>query len=119
MYRIPEELDLSEIIEKFTTQIRVGQYDIQFSFGEVDFAIQSPVNIVRNGVVIGTWQSGMWPPEIFYEIMNIEVDRYEIPNNITIVIHLRNGIEIHLVDDSDMFECMQISTPGVQDPWII
>jgi len=42
MYRIPKELDLSKAVGEFTTQIRVGKYDIQFEFGDVHFAVQTP-----------------------------------------------------------------------------
>ena len=119
MYRIPKDLDLSKIVGQFTTQVRVGQFDLQFSFGEVHFAVQSHVDLVRNGEVIGKWQEGEWPTPEFFGIMNAEVVRYEIPNDRTIEIHLENGIEIHLTDDSDQFECMQISIQGDPDQWII
>jgi hypothetical protein len=119
MYRIPKDLDLSKIVGQFTTQVLVGQFDLQFSFGEVHFAIQSYVDLVRNGKVIGKWQEGEWPPPQFFEIMNVDVVSYEIPNDRTITIHLENGIEIHLTDDSDQFECMQISIQGDPDQWII
>ncbi|OGP48355.1 MAG: hypothetical protein A2022_10175 [Deltaproteobacteria bacterium GWF2_42_12] len=119
MYRIPKELDLSKIVGQFTTQIRVGQFDLQFSFGEVHFAIQSCINLVRNGEIIGKWQEGKWPPPQFFEIMNVDVTRYEIPNDRTIVVHLENGMEIQLSDDSDQFECMQISIKGEPNEWII
>jgi hypothetical protein len=51
--------------------------------------------------------------------MNVKVSSWEIPNNRTILIHLENGIEIHLMDDSDSYECMQISTEGSPRPVII
>lgn len=117
MYRIPNDLNLSRIVGQSTTQIRVGQYDLQFSFGEVDFAIQSPVNLVRAGNVIGTWQEGLWPSPQFFEVMNVDVMKYEIPSDQKLVIYLENGIEIHLSDDSDQFECMQISIGKHQ--WVI
>ena len=119
MYRIPKDLDLSEIIGKSTTQIRVGQYDVQFTFGEVDFLVESKACIYCKGELIGEWSGGNWPSSGFYKIMNVDVVRYEIPNDRTIVIHLDGGIEIHLFDDSDQFECLQISIPGQLGPWII
>lgn len=119
MYRISKDLDLSKIIGQFTTQVRVGPFDLQFSFGEVHFAVQSDVDIVRNGEVIGKWQGGKWPTPQFFDVMNVNVVKYEIPNDRTIVIHLENGIEIHLTDDSDQFESMQISIQGELGQWII
>ena len=119
MYRVPSNLDLTEIIGQFTTQILVGQFDIQFSLGNVHFAIQSSIKLVRNAEVIGTWREGVWPPPQFFELMNVEVDKYAIPNDRMIVIYLKNGIEIHLSDDWDQYESMQISLEGDPRQWII
>jgi hypothetical protein len=41
MYRIPNDLPLSDMVGEFTTQFRVGQFDIQFTFGKIDFIVQS------------------------------------------------------------------------------
>lgn len=119
MYRIPRDLNLSKMVGQSTTQVLVGQFDIQFSFGEVHFAIQSSIDLVRNGKTIGRWQEGKWPSPQFFEIMNVDVTKYEIPNDRTIIVHLENGVEIHLSDDSDQFECMQISIEGEPNQWII
>ena len=48
MYRIPKELDLNPVVGEFTTQVRVGQFDLQFTFGTVNFAIQSPTSIFKD-----------------------------------------------------------------------
>jgi len=55
MYRIPKELDLSPIVGDFTTQIKIGQFDLQFTIGDVSFAIQSPVNLFHGGELIADW----------------------------------------------------------------
>jgi hypothetical protein len=112
MYRVPLDLDLSGIVGNLATQLRVGQFDLQFTIGPVDFSIQSPVNLVKDGEVIGTWQESRWPDASFLELMNACVVRWEIPNDRTILIYLENGIEIHLSDDSDTYECIQISVEG-------
>jgi hypothetical protein len=119
MYRIPKELDLSPIIGEFTTQIRVGQFDIQFTFGDLDFAITSPVNLFRGGELIGHWEEGKWPEATFHDMMNTEITRCETVTDRLIVIAFANGIEMHLVDDSDQYECMQIRFKGNHAPWII
>ena len=119
MYRIPKDLDLSKIVGKSTTQIHVGQYDIQFSFGEVDFQVESEIHIVCDGDVIGEWRGGHWPSPSFFKIMNVDVIRYETPDDRTIVIYLNGGLEIHMFDNSDQFECLQISIHGQPGPWII
>lgn len=119
MYRIPKELDLSPVVGEFTTQIRVGQFDLQFTFGDVNFAIQSPVNVYRSGELIAHWEEGKWPDSGFYEIMNTEVVRCQTVNDRLIVIKFANGIEMHLEDNSDQYECMQIKFEGNPSPWII
>jgi hypothetical protein len=112
MYRVPLELDLSAIVGQSTTQVRVGQFDVQLTFGPVSFAVQSPIKLIRNGKVIGTWEEGRWPDSGFYETMNAKVSKWQIPDDRRIVICLENDLEIHLTDDSDRYECMQISVQG-------
>ena len=119
MNRIPKELNLSPVVGEFTTQIRVGQFDIQFTFGDIMFAIQSPVNLYRGGKVIARWEEGKWPEPGFYDIMNIEVTRCDIVNDRLIVMEFRNGIEMHLEDAWDDYESMQISFKGCPTEWII
>ena len=109
MYRIPEDLDLSSIVGQFTTQLRVGQFDLQFTFGPVSFGISSPVDIYRDGKLIAHWDEGGWPEPGFFDIMNVEVLRYEVPSDRLIVIEFNNGLAMHLVDDSDEYECMTIT----------
>jgi hypothetical protein len=119
MYRIPEELDLSPVVGEFTTQVQVGQFDLQFTFGDVDFAIQSPVNLFRGGKLFAHWEEGQWPDAGFYEVMNSEIARCEIVNDRLIVLEFANGIEMHLEDNSDQYESMHISFKGNPSPWII
>jgi hypothetical protein len=119
MYRIPKELDLSSVVGEFTTQIRVGQFDLQFTFGDVHFGITSPVNLFRGAELIGHWEEGKWPDPAFYDMMNTEITRYDIKTDRLIVIAFANGMEMHLVDDSDQYECMQIHFKGNPSPWII
>jgi hypothetical protein len=49
MYRFSKELDLSSVVGKFTTQLRVGQFDLQFTLGPVSFSVQSPIRLLRDG----------------------------------------------------------------------
>ncbi|MEH6493632.1 hypothetical protein [Halopseudomonas sp.] len=100
------------------TQIRVGQFDIQFSFGEVDFAVQSRIGLFKNEVEIGAWEEGNWPDSAFYEIMNVPVESVRTQGAKAIVITLENGLSVHLCDNSEQFETMQISIGG-GEPWII
>jgi len=119
MYRIPDNLDLSPLVGEFTTQVRVGQFDLQFTFGSVSFAVQSPVNLFRDGKLMAHWEEGRWPDPGFYDIMNVEVRRCEVVNNRVIVFEFDNGIAMHLEDSSDQYECMQISFEGDSSAWII
>lgn len=119
MHGVPLDLDLSQVVGECATQIRVGQFDLQFTLGPVKFLLESLVALVRNGEVIGTWEPGRWPDSAFFEVMNSSVSRWEIPNSQTILIHLENGIELQLKDDSDRYECMQITVEGRPNSAII
>ncbi len=117
MYRIPKDLDLSPVVGEWTTQLGVGQFDLQFTIGKVHFAVQSPVRILRNGEQVACWEEGKWPEPGFYDIMNTEVTRCEVVTDRLIVLGFENGLEMHLEDNSDQHECMQISFVG--STWII
>ena len=119
MYRIPKELDLSPVVGEFTTQLCVGQFDLQFTLGDVTFSVQSPVNLFRKGKLVAHWEEGKWPEPGFYDIMNTDVTRCEVVNDRLIVLEFTNGIEMHLEDSSDQYESMQISFKGDPSPWII
>jgi hypothetical protein len=119
MYRIPDDLDLSAVVGTFTTQLRVGQFDIQFTFGPVNFAVQSPIKLFRDGKLVAYWEEGRWPEPGFYEVMNVDVTRCEVVNNRLIVFGFENGLEMHLEDNSDQYESMQITFEGNPSPWII
>jgi len=119
MYRIPDNLDLSPVVGEFTTQVRVGQFDLQFTFGRVNFAVQSPVDLFRDGKLLAHWEEGRWPDPGFYHIMNTEVRHCEVVNDRLIVFEFENGTTMHLADSSDQYECMQISFEGEQSQWII
>jgi hypothetical protein len=119
MYRIPKELDLSPVIGEFTTQVRVGQFDLQFTFGRVNFAVQSPVCLFRRGKQVARWEEGRWPEPAFFDIMNTEVTRCNIVGDRLILFEFANGLEMRLEDSSDHYESMQISFDGNPASWII
>lgn len=119
MYRIPDKLDLSPVVGECATQLRVGQFDLQFTFGPVSFTVESPVNLFRDGKLIAHWEEGRWPEPGFFDVMNVKVKRCEVPNDRLIVLEFDNGIAMHLEDSSDQYECMQIYFEGNASPWII
>ncbi len=119
MYRVPHNLDLSSVIGEITTQVRVGQFDIQFTFGPVIFAVQSTVFLYRNGAIVGRWEGGRWPDAEFYKTMNQKVVKCEIADTKRIILHLEDGLAICFEDDSDQYESMQIYFSGNPTPIII
>ncbi len=108
MYRFPKELDLSPIIGEFTTQIRVGQWDIQFSLGKVDFAIQSEITLYKDKEIIGQWTEGNRPDPEFIQLFNTKITEWELFSDELLILRFENGIEMHLTDNSDQYESMQI-----------
>ena len=119
MYRIPPYLDIAPIVGEFTTQVCVGQFDLQFTLGVVRFMVTSEVRLTKRGEVVGTWDEGRWPDPAFYDVMNAAVESYELASDQEIVIHLENGVQIHLFDDSDQYECIQIIRSDNSARWII
>jgi hypothetical protein len=80
--------------------VRIGQFDMEFTFGEATFAVESPICLFRKGKLVAHWKEGKWLDPGFYEIMNTEITRSEVANDRLIVIAFANGIEMHLEDSS-------------------
>ena len=107
MYRVPKDLDLSPIVRKSTTQISVGQFDLQFTFGDVDFGIMSSLGrgkVARCSILRHNEHGS---------------HACEVMNDRLIVIAFAKDIEMHLTNDSDHYECMKIFFKGEPSPWII
>ncbi len=85
----------------------------------MSFAVQSPVNLFRDGALVAHWEEGRWPEAGFYDIVNTNVTRCVVANDRLIVFEFENGIAMHLEDNSDAYECMQIYVEGNPSPWII
>lgn len=119
MYRIPKELDLKPVVGEFTTQVRVGQFDLQFTLGRVNFIIESPITLFRGGTVVARWESAKWPEPGFYDIMNTAVTSCKIASDRLIVLEFENGATMHLEDSSDQYESMRISFEGDPLLWVI
>jgi hypothetical protein len=119
MYGIPKELDLSPVVGECTSQVGVGQFDLQFTFGNVHFSISSPVNVFRGRELIAHWEEEKWPDPGFYEVMNTEVTHCLIVNERRIVFKFGNGIEMHLEDNSDQYESMLIGFKDPPSEWVI
>lgn len=112
MHRIPKELDLSAAVGKTTTQVRVGQFDLQFTLGDVDFMVEASASVFRCGQRVAHWEQGRWPDPGFYEIMNTKVTRCYVVDERRIVLEFAHGVELRLEVDSD-HESIHI---GFQDP---
>ena len=108
MYRFPRHLDLSRALGEFTTQLGVGQFDLQFSLGDIRFAVQSQIDLFCAGELVGSWVPGRWPDPAFYEAMNVPVTRIEIINEQLLEIELESGLVLRMPDNSDQYESMQI-----------
>lgn len=55
MFGIPSDFDIACAVGPATTQVRVGEFDI----GEVSFYIWSPIRLIKESVVIGSWRRGL------------------------------------------------------------
>jgi len=111
-------MNLQTIIGTQTTQVNVGQFDIQFTFGEVAFQVESRILLVKNGSEYGTWEPGKWPDKGFYEIMNTSVTSVKLSERNMIQLDFENGIRMELYNDSEEFETLQIRD-GDAKTWIM
>lgn len=119
MYGIPKELDLSKAIGQFTTQFCVGAFDIQFELGDVHFAVNSEIRLKRDGEEIALWQEGAWPSQAFYEFFNIAVAEIKVVGDKEIAFFFEKGLSMHIYDNSDQYESMQIQIKGENNLLVI
>ena len=97
----------------------MGAFDLQFTFGNVAFAIQSRVELFRTGEVIGAWEAGLMPDSTFLQIFNNPIDSIAVLDERRLGITLRDGLELHLLDNFDQYESMQIYIDGLEGVWIV
>jgi len=118
MYHIPKDLDLSAAVGQCITQFCVGAWDLQFDLGDVHFAVQSEIAVSKKGDLIGRWQPKSWPSVEFIELFNIEVTEVTVPNEYEIVIAFANDMSMHIYDNSEQYESMQIQIRGTEHLWV-
>lgn len=117
IHPIPSDLDLSLVVGEFTTQLRVGQFDLQLSFGPVHFMVQSSISLYRGDELVTSWVEGQWPGAEFFNVMNTPVRSYDIVEDRRIVLEFENGVQMQLDADSERYECMHITVN--EQTWVI
>jgi len=96
------------MVGAFTTQICVGQFDVQLTLGDFRFVLQSPIRVLKSGVDIGGWEPSKWPDAAFYDLMNVEVTGSSFKDHETLSIQFEGGLELLLREDPGPHESMQI-----------
>lgn len=59
------------------------------------------------------------PDSAFYQVFNNPVDSIALIDERRLGITLRDGLELHLLDNSDQYESMQIYLNGLEGVWIV
>ena len=108
MYGFPTDLDLEPLLGKLTTQLCVGQFDLQFTLGDYRFVVQGGMDLFRDGVLVASYRAVSWPDPEFYNLMNVEVSAASFRDSKTLAIAFGGGIEAHLLDTSNRYESCQI-----------
>ncbi len=110
MYRIPDDLDLNDIVNSEIQQICLGRYDVQFHFASGTIvAVQGDVTLLDGDKVIGTWnEAGNWTSLGFQQLLNVAVTGYSVVNDRLLQINFASGLILHLHDYSDQYESFQI-----------
>ena len=108
MYGFPQDLDLTPLVGQFTTQLCVGQFDLQFTLGDYRFVVQGGMDLFREGVLVASYRADSWPDPEFYNLMNVDVSAAYFRDSKTLTIVFGSGIEAHVLDTSDRYESCQI-----------
>lgn len=114
MYGFSADLDLSAAIGQETTQLCVGPFDLQFSFGAVAFAVQSKVEIWQKRQLVGSWEAGAWPDPAFYQVFGSALQHFSVLDPKRLSLQLTSGLELLLVDNSEHYESIQIYVGGME-----
>jgi hypothetical protein len=111
MYRVPANLDLSDIVGAELEQIRLGPHEVQFQFGSgTTICVQSRVTVLRGDSTVSEWNDkSNWSNAAFQVLLARPVLRFSVPNDRVIEIQFAGELSIQLHDDSDQYESMQIS----------
>ena len=114
MYRISEDINLNDIIGSEIQQIALGRYDVQFHFGSGrSICVQSHVEVWEADVLIARWdEENNWTSQLFQKLLNAKVQEYSVPNDRLLKIKFEGNIVLHLHDNSDQYESMQIYPEG-------
>ncbi len=114
MYRIAQSLDLDDIVGSEIQQISLGRYDVQFHFGSrTRIVVQSRATLLERGEIIAAWEENRnWTTLEFQRLLNAPIEGYSVPDDRTLEIRFSSELVLHLHDDSDQFESMQIYPLG-------
>ncbi|CAN5153105.1 hypothetical protein BH11PSE11_BH11PSE11_32400 [soil metagenome] len=114
MYRIPANLDLTDLVGADLEQICLGGADVQFVFGtKATVAVQSRVSVFENDDLVAEWdEEENWCSLSFQRLLNATVQGYRVINEQTLEIQFADGLKLQLHDESDQYESMQIYYAG-------
>ena len=114
MYRFASDLNLDDLVGSEIQQICLGPFDVQFRFGsDTCIAVQGRVTLVAAGDVMCEWTVlGGWSNGEFQRLFNCSIETYAVLNDRLLEIGFQGGLALHLHDDSDQFESLQIYLKG-------
>ena len=105
MSRLNENLDFSFLLGEYLPQIAFGRYQVDLRFGRVTINILSPCEIrTADGKTL------RWEPDregdlnMFYRILESEVESYKVVDGHELVIRFANSSELSLIVDEAAFE---------------
>ena len=114
MYRIPADIDLSDIVGSEIQQVCLGRYDVQFHFASGrTISVQGDVEVLEHDSVLASWnENDNWSSTGFQQLLNTTVKSYSVPNDRLLEINFDRNLILRLYDSSDQYESMQIYPGG-------
>lgn len=110
MYGFPKDLELGDIAGSEIQQICLGRSDVQFRFStERTICAQALVEVFRDEELVSVWtQDGNWSNVSFQMLLGVAVDNYAVLHERLLEIRFKDGLKLHLHDNSAQFESVQI-----------
>jgi hypothetical protein len=110
MFGFPNDLNLDDIVGSEIQQICIGRSDVQFRFGSKrHMCSQGLVEVFHDHLLVASWNvEAGWSSIEFQRLLHCAIENYNLLDERRLEIVFDGGLALHLHDNSDEFETIQI-----------